>query len=123
MGGVLGTAGARERARPGDGPLEGSVRLQPAQLGVIAERAHDRVAHARPLAGQLGGQDRRRALERQLLHEGQQPPLRDLVRPREQLVNRRVGDGPSPTPAWRTLLHGELLSRSAVAFHGTMGHR
>jgi hypothetical protein len=56
-----------------------SVGLNPAQVGVVGQRADDCLAHPRPVARQVRGQDPGRFVERGVLEQRKQPALGELV--------------------------------------------
>ena len=78
---AAGSAAARpgELAGPGHERLEHAARLDPAEIRLVVHGADDRVADARPVAGDVAGQDRGRLLERRILDHRQQPALGQVL--------------------------------------------
>ena len=86
---------------------EVAAALQPAQLGVGADRAQDRRAQRRGVAREVGHGQRRGVLQRPRGHEREQPALGRRLAVRER-CGRHVGDRMRAPGAERGLGHDTL---------------
>jgi len=93
---------------------ERSVGLEAALVGIGADRPQERFTDARSLASQIGGQDAGGIVKRDLLYEGEQPALGEILGTVKQHVQGHVGNGSGPPAAGRGGLHRRLVSRASV---------
>ena len=111
-----GRLGARRR-RPARRPATTSGSSAPPgssrrRSRVIGERAQQGLAEPRSVTAQVGGQDRRRLVERSLLEQRQQPALGQVLGARRAASRPGRRRPVCPPPAWRTWRHRRLVSRA-----------
>ena len=100
-----GPARSGDLAGAGHERLEHAARLDPPEIRLVVDRADDRIADTRAVAGDVAGQDRGRLLERRVLDHRHQPALGQLLAAKKKRFDSCGDDRPWSPATWHTPLH------------------